>query len=145
MKAMFDIALTAQNSKIRDLVFLVQKYRDGIANNSVIATLETGLVIKNMTGIALNLLPCGIDGGYLQLARLVNTGNLRMVIFLHDPLLCLDDPGIIDFLRACNAQDIPFANNMTTAEFILHRFLEKEMAVSWRCPEAQPERNLILV
>ncbi len=143
MKAMYDMALTAQNTKIRDMVALVQKYRNGIAKHSVVATLETGLVIKNMTGIALNLLPCGIDGGYLQLDRLVNSGDLRMVIFLHDPTLCLDDPGIIDLLRSCNLQNIPFANNMTTAEFILHRFLEKEMATCWRCPEARPERNLI--
>ena len=143
MKAMFDMALTAQNSKTCELATLVQKYRDGIAKHSVITTLDSGLVIKSVTGIDLNLLPCGTEGGYLQLARLVNTGNLRMVIFLHEPLLRLDDPGIMDLLRSCNVQNIPFANNMTTAEFILHRFLEKEMAASWRCPEARPEQSLI--
>jgi len=144
MKAMFDMALTAQNYRIRDLVALVQKYREGIAKNSVISTLETGLVIKNITGIDLDLLPCGTEGGYLQLAGLVNSGNLRMVIFLHDPLLRLDDPGVAEFLRACNVQNIPFANNVTTAEFILHRFLEKEMAALWRCPDSRPEKSLIL-
>jgi len=143
MKAMFDMALTAQNYKIRDLVTLVQKYRDGIANHSVISTIDSGPVIKNMTGIDLDLLPRGCEGGYLRLARLVNSGNLRMVIFLHEPLLRLDDPGILDLLRSCNIQNIPFANNMTTAEFILHRFLEKEMAASWRCPDTRPEKSLI--
>jgi methylglyoxal synthase len=143
MKTMFDMALTAQNSRIRDLVTLVQKYREGIANNSVITTIETGLVINNITNIDLNLLPCGTEGGYLQLAGLVNSGNIRMVIFLHDPLLRLDDPGVTEFLRSCNVQNIPFANNMTTAEFILHRFLEKEMAALWRCPDPRPERGLI--
>lgn len=142
MKSMFDIALTAQNSKIRELVAIVQKYREGIAKNSIIATLETGLVIKSMTGIDLNLLPCGPEGGYLQLAGLVNSGNLRMVIFLHDPLIRLDDPGVAEFLRSCNMQNIPFANNMTTAEFILHRFLEKEMAAYWRCPDTRLECSI---
>jgi methylglyoxal synthase len=144
MKAMFDMALTAQNSKIRDLVTLVQKYHDGIAKHSVITTLDSGPVIRNMTGIDLDLLPRGCEGGYLRLARLVNSGNLRMVIFLHEPLLRLDDPGILDLLRSCNIQNIPFANNMSTAEFILHRFLEKEMAASWRCPDTRPEKSLIL-
>ena len=143
MKAMFDMALTAQNSKIRDLVTLVQKYRDGIANHSVVSTIDSGLVIKNMTGIDLDLLPRGSEGGYLRLAGLVNSGNLRMVIFLHEPMLRLDDPGILDLLRSCNVQNIPFANNMTTAEFILHRFLEKEMAASWRCPDTRAEKSLI--
>jgi methylglyoxal synthase len=140
---MYDIALIAQNSKIWDLATVVQKYRDGIANHSVVATLGTGLVIKSMTGIEMSILSSGSEGGYLQLARMVNTGNLRLAIFLHDPLLCLDDPGIMEFLRSCNVQNIPFANNVTTAEFILHRFLEKEMATSWRCPDTRPEYNLI--
>jgi len=140
---MYDIALTAQASKIRDLVTLVQKYRDGIARHSVIATLDTGLAIKSMAGIEMQFLSSGFEGGYLQLARLVNAGSIRMVIFLHDPLLRLDDPGIAEFLRSCNVQNIPFANNMTTAEFILHRFLEKEMATSWRCPDLRPDQNLI--
>ena len=142
---MYDIALTAQSSKIRDMVILVQKYRDGIAKQSVVATLDTGLAIRSMTGIDMRVLPSGFEGGYLQLARLVSAGSLRMVIFLHDPLLRLDDPGITEFLRSCNVQNIPFANNLTTAEFILHRFLEKEMATTWRCPDARPDRNLIYV
>jgi len=140
---MYDMALTAHSSKTGDLVTLVQKYRDGIAKHLVVATLDTGLVIRSITGVGLKLLSCGSEGGYHQLAMLVNTGNLRLVIFLHDPLLCLDDPGVAEFLRSCNIQNIPFANNVTTAEFIIHRFLEKEMASNWRCPEVRPEHNLI--
>ena len=135
MKAMYDIALTARNSKIWELVSLVQKYHEGIVKHSVVATLDTGLVIRSMTGIDVSLLSRGAEGGYLQLARMVNTGNLRMVIFLHDSSLCLTDPGIIELLRSCNVQNIPFANNITTAEFILYRFLEKESATYWRCPQ----------
>jgi methylglyoxal synthase len=145
MRATYDLALIAQNSKIWDLVNLVQKYQDGIAKHSVVATLETGPIVKSMTGIDMHTLSFGPEGGYLQLAKLVNTGNLRMVIFLHDPRLCLDDPGIMELLRSCHVQNIPFANNLTTAEFILFRFLEKEMATYWRCPEARPEYNYTYV
>ena len=142
---MYDIALSAETSKIWDLVTIVKKYRDGIAHHSVVASLDSGLAIRSMTGIDLTLLPCGWDGGYLQLARLVKDGNLRMAIFLHDPLLRLDDPGVMEFLRSCNVRNLPFANNVNTAEFILHRFLEIEMATSWRCPEARPDHNLMHV
>ena len=142
---MFDIALTAQNSKIWDLVTLVQKFHHGIAKFSLVTTLDSGLVIKSVTGIDVHLLSCGFEGGYLQLARLVNIGNLRLVIFLHDPLLSLDHPGILEFLKSCNVQNIPFANNVTTSEFILDKFLEKEMAIYWRCPEVRSERNSIYV
>jgi len=143
MQAMYDIALMAQKSKIRELVSLVRKYHNGIAKQSVVATLDTGLAIKSMTGIDIELLSCGFEGGYFQLAGLVNTGNLRMVIFLHNPQLSLEDPGILELLRSCNVRNIPFANNMTTAEFILHRFLEKEMSNCWRRPDSRPDGNLI--
>jgi methylglyoxal synthase len=75
IKTMFDIALTAQNSKIWDLVTLVQKFYSGIVKHSVVTTLDTGLVIKAITGIDVHLLPCGSEGGYLQLARLVQANN----------------------------------------------------------------------
>ena len=142
---MFDIALVAQNSKTGDLVNLVKKYRDGIARHSVVSDFETGLVIKSLTGIDITFLSSVDEGGYLQLARMVSTENLRMVIFLHDPQLSIDDPGIALLLRSCNMYNIPFANNMTTAEFILHRFLEKEMAICRRFPRAQRENDLINV
>jgi len=133
---MYDIALTAENSRIRDMVALVKKYRDGIARHSVVATLDTGLVIKSMTGIDLKLIPSGLEGGYLQLAGLIHNGSVKMVVFLHGAQLDLSNPGIMELLRSCNMQNIPFANNMTTAEFILYRFLEKEMATYWQGPEA---------
>jgi len=139
---MYDIALTAESSRIRDLVTLVEKYREGIARHSVVATLDTGLVIKSMTGIGLKLIPSGLDGGYQQLAWLINTGNLKMVVFLHDPQLALSNPGVMELLRSCNMQNIPFANNMTTAEFILYRFLEKEMATYWQGPGSPSLRRL---
>jgi methylglyoxal synthase len=145
MEAMYDIALAAQDSRIPDLVNLVKKYRDGICRFSLVSTLEAGALIKRLTAIDVTLLARGFEGGYSQLARLVKTGNVRMVIFLHDPQLELSDLGIMDLLKSCNMRDIPFANNMTTAEFILHRFLEKEMATCWRCPDIRMEHNLICV
>jgi methylglyoxal synthase len=145
MEAMYDVALAAQESRVHDLVNLIKKYRDGICRFSLVSTLDAGVMIKRMTATDVSLLPRGFQGGYSQLARLVQSGNVRMVIFLHDPQLELNGPGIMELLRSCNTRDIPFANNMTTAEFILHRFLEKEMATCWRCPDAGKEGNLVFV
>lgn len=134
--AKFDIALTAQNSKKWDLVRLIEKYRNGIVRHSIVTTLDTGLFIESMTGISVALLLGGTEGGYAQIARLVSSDNLKLVIFLHDSCLNLKDPGITALLKACSIQNIPFANNTATAEFVLHRFLEKEAATYWKCPAA---------
>lgn len=140
---MYDIAFTAQTFKIRDIVALVQKYRDGIVKHSLVATLDTGLALNSAAGIDLKLLRDGDDGGYMQMADLVENGKIRMVIFLHDPKLGLDNPGIMKLLRACNRQDIPFANNMTTAEFIIYRFLEREMSHYWQGPALRLGRSYV--
>jgi methylglyoxal synthase len=141
----FDIAFTAQNSKKLDLVDLVEKYRDGISQYSIVATMDTGLFIRRMTGLDMGLIECGSKGGYLQIAKLITQNKLKMVVFLHDPSLNLNEVGVRELLLACNIHNIPFANNVATAEFILHRFLEKEMATQWRCPEILPNHNLISV
>ena len=142
---MYDIALTAQETRIRDVVSLVEKYREGIVRHSIVATLATGLAVKSVTGIDLKLLTTGPEGGYRQIARLVDEGSVRLVVFLHDASLGLDKPGVMELLRSCNVQNIPFANNTTTAEFILYRFLEKEMASYWRGPLTQPKLNYSFV
>ena len=143
--AIFDIALTAQDCRKWDLVGLVEKYREGISQYSVVATMDTGSIIKIGAGIDASLVSRGLEGGYLQIARLVDSGRLGMVIFLHDPTLNLSDPGVMELLTACNVRNIPFANNLITAEFILHRFLEKGMATYWRCPVARPEHQFVRV
>jgi methylglyoxal synthase len=141
----FDIALTAQDSKKFDLINLVEKYRDGISQYSIVATMDTGLFIRRVTGLDMGLVECGSKGGYLQIARFVVQNQLKMVVFLHDPSLNLNEVGVRELLLACNIHNIPFANNVATAEFILHRFLEKEMAIQWRCPEMGYNRDLVHV
>jgi methylglyoxal synthase len=141
----FDIALTAQDSKKFDLIKLIEKYRDGISQYSIVATMDTGLFIRRMTGLDMGLIECGSEGGYLQIAKLVTQNQLKMVVFLHDPSLNLNEVGVRELLLACNTYNIPFANNVATAEFILHRFLEKEMAIHWRCPEIEYNRDLVRV
>jgi len=139
----FDIALSAQDSRKWDLVNLIKKYRDGITQYSTVATMDTGQFIRQMTGLQRGLVESGARGGYEQIANFVTQDVLKLVIFLHDPSLNLNDVGIIKLLSACNIHNIPFANNIATAEFILHRFFEKEMAIRLRCPEILNDRNLI--
>ncbi len=141
----FDIAFTAQDSRKLDLVNLIEKYRDGISQYSIVATMDSGLFIRRMTGLDVGFIECGAKGGYLQIARMVAQNKLKMIVFLHDHSLNLDEVGVRELLLACNIHNIPFANNVATAEFILHRFLEKEMATRWRCPNITPNNNLIPV
>jgi len=132
----YDLAITANDFKKADVIKLVEKYREGIAQLSIVATMNTGLMIKHTTGIPVNLVENGATGGYLQLARLVADCDVSMIVFLQDPLsINLNELGIRLLLQACSVNNIPLASNLITAEFVLHRYLETKMATMWRCPE----------
>jgi methylglyoxal synthase len=132
----YDLAITAHDLKKSDARQLIETYRDGIARLSIVATMNTGLMIRHMTGLPVDLIENGATGGYLQLARLVAENEARMVVSLQDPLsISLDEIGIRLLLQACTVNNIPLASNLITAEFVLHRYLETKMAAVWRCPE----------
>jgi len=141
----FEIAFIAQETRKGDLIHLIRKYREGISNHSTLTTRETGLLVRITTGLNIGFVEAATEGGYLHIARLVNCGDLRMVIFLHDPWLSLKDIGVMELLQACNMQNVPFANNVATAEFILHRFFEIADATYLRCPEIRIAANLVHV
>jgi len=132
----YDLAITAHDLKKADVIKLVEKYRDGIDQLSIVATMNTGLMIRHLTGLSVDLVENGATGGYLQLARLVADCDINMIVFLQDPIsISLNESGIRLLLQACSVNNIPLASNLITAEFVLHRYLETKMATMWRCPE----------
>lgn len=131
----YDIAITADSGKEREVVDLVSKYRDGLAELSIVATMETALIIRRDTGLQVGLLKESSDGGYFHIAQLVAHNDVKMVICLFNPgSINLDYPGMRMMLQLCTLHDIPMANNVATAEFIIERFLERQMATRYRCP-----------
>ena len=144
--AKFDLAITAHDSKKEEVGRLIEKYRQGMTKLSIVATMNTSLAIKQITGLDTYRLGNGAIGGYLQMAKLVAEHDVKMVVFLQDPLsINLDELGIRLLLQACSINNVPLASNFITAEFILHRYLEKEMAVMWRCPERLHVSELLQV
>jgi len=131
----YDIAITAHGSKSEDLVNLIRKYRNDLAELSIVATPDTASVIQRNTGLPVGLLKESISGGYLHIAQLIANHDIKMVIFLCDFSLINVDESIGAMLQACTLYDVPLANNIATAEFILERYLEKQMAIKYRTPE----------
>jgi methylglyoxal synthase len=139
----FDLAITADVSKRMELINLVNKYQSGFNQLSIVATKNSGIVITELTGLTVHILDNGPNGGYLQMGKLVADNDVRMVIFLQDAAaINVDELGIRLLLSACSVRNVPFANNLKTAEFILHRYLEIKMASIWRCSGQVPASEL---
>jgi len=131
----YDIAITAQSSKSKDLVNLIRKYYYDLAELSIVATMDAAPIIQQNTGLHVGLLEESNLGGYLHIAQLIANHDIKLVIFLCDLSLIKIEDSVGAMLRACTIYDVPLANNIATAEFILERYLEKKMATRYRIPE----------
>ena len=113
------IALIAHDGKKAELVSLVKDHLRLFKNFDLIATGNSGNLIKD-AGLAVRRKLSGPFGGDAQIAAEVATGHCHGVIFLRDPLgMHPHDPDISMLMRICDVHDVPLATNPATARLII--------------------------
>lgn len=114
------IALIAHDAKKVDIVMFANKHKDKLIQYELIATGTTGTMIKSKAGLDVKQMHSGPDGGDLQIAGLIASGEIELVIFLRDPLTAQPhDPDITALLRVCDVHNIPLATNLASAEALI--------------------------
>lgn len=114
------IALTAHDTKKEELIDLIKAHKDELQDTVLVATRSTGQLVQSRTGLPVTLVESRRNGGDIQLAALVVSGEIGAVIFLHDALMPQPtEPGVDVMLRACNIHNVPLATNRSTAEILL--------------------------
>lgn len=114
------IALIAHDEKKDDMVNWVLKYKDVLKNHVLFATGTTGSILRKKTGLDITIFNSGPLGGDQQIGSRIVEGEINIVIFLCDPLESQPhDPDVRALLRIATVYDIPFANNLSTADFIM--------------------------
>jgi methylglyoxal synthase len=118
------VALIAHDAKKVDIVMFADKHKDKLAQCELIATGTTGETIKSKTGLEVKRMLRGPDGGDLQIAGLIASGEIDLVVFLRDPLTAQPhDPDISALLRVCDVHDVPLATNHASAEALIKALL----------------------
>jgi len=113
------IALIAHDSQKENIVAFVKQHALVLSRYQLIATGTTGQRIKQGTGLEVSLMLPGSEGGDVQIAAEVTTGNVVAAIFLIDPIAPQPtEPQVQTLLRICNLHDVPIALNLATAETI---------------------------
>ncbi len=113
------LALIAHDQKKPALVEFVQRHRAVCERFPLVATGSTGRLIAERTGLSVECVAHGPDGGDLIIGARVALGQIRAVIFFRDPLTAQPhEPDVSALMRVCDVHEVPLATNPGTAEAI---------------------------
>lgn len=114
------IALVAHDGKKQELVAWCDKNKDILKNHFLCGTGTTAKLIAEKTGLPVKGYCSGPLGGDQQIGSRIVEGGIDFLIFLWDPLESQPhDPDVKALLRIAVVYDIPVANNLATADFLL--------------------------
>jgi len=117
---MTTIALIAHDAKKQDMVAFIRRFEAALAKHRLVATAATGQLIRDSTGLRVETVLSGPQGGDLQIGARVAAGEVDMVIFLRDPLAAQPhEPDIAALLRVCEVHNVPFVTNIAGAQILI--------------------------
>ena len=121
------IALVAHDRKKKALVDWCDKNKDVLKSHFLCGTGTTARLIAERTGLPVKGFCSGPLGGDQQIGAKIVEGQIDFMIFLWDPLEAQPhDPDVKALLRIAVVYDIPVANNLATADFLLNsKFMEE--------------------
>ena len=126
-----NIALIAHDSKKELMVQFCIAYCGVLSSHYLCATGTTGKMVKEATGLNIERLLSGSQGGVHQVAARISCNEIDMLLFFRDPLSDkLDAPNEVNLLRLCDMHSIPLATNIATAEVLIHGLERGDLA--WR-------------
>ena len=116
-----NIALIAHDSKKPELISWCEEHKDVLKNHFLCGTGTTARMITDKTGLPVKGYNSGPLGGDQQIGSRIVEGAIDFLIFLWDPLESQPhDPDVKALLRIAVVYDIPVANNLATADFLLN-------------------------
>lgn len=114
------IAIIANDTKKELMAQLCIAYCGIFAKHSICATKMTARIINQATGLEVEELLPGTQGGIQQITSRVAYNEIDMVIYLRDitrsPESLMRDYALI---KECDVNNVPIATNVATAEVLI--------------------------
>jgi len=116
----FEIALIAHDGKKDDIVRFVREHQEHLGRCHLVATATTGALLTSKTGLRVDTVSSGPQGGDLQIGARIVDGFIDAVIFFRDPLTAHPhEPDIQAVLKVCDVHDVPLATNRASADLLI--------------------------
>lgn len=113
------VALVSHDGKKPEMVAFVLQNKEKLEQAFLFATGTTGSHIEQ-AGITVEKLLSGPKGGDAQIASLVATKQLDLVIFFRDPLgKHPHEPDVQMLMRLCDVHNVALATNPASAKLML--------------------------
>src|SRR5262245_14481194 len=114
------VALVAHDGRKHEMLLLLEASGEWLRDETVLATETTGRLIAERFGLAVECVSPGPMGGDLEIGARVATGDVRLVVFLRDPLAAHPhEPDIQALMKVCDVHRVPLATNVSTAQLCL--------------------------
>ncbi len=125
-----NIALMAHDRKKELMVQFCIAYCGILQAHSICATNTTGRLVKEATGLPIELYLSCDQGGDQQMAARLAYNELDLVLFFSDPTDPRAAASTNKIGRLCDQQNVPFATNVATAEVLIRGL--KDGMLDWR-------------
>ena len=121
IKTQKNIALIAHDGKKQEMLEWCAANKEILQKHKLSGTGTTARMITDHVGLPVKGYNSGPLGGDQQIGAKIVEGKIDMVIFFSDPLAAQPhDPDVKALLRIAQVYDIPMANNIATADFLIH-------------------------
>lgn len=115
-----NIALIAHDNKKADMIEWCEKNKKILKHHFLCGTGTTAKMITDRTGLPVRGYNSGPLGGDQQIGAKIVEGRIDFIIFFSDPLTAQPhDPDVKALLRIAQVYDIPIANNIASADFMI--------------------------
>ncbi len=115
------VALVAHDGRKHELLELVRSCLEELRLEHLVATEGTGRVVEETFDLEVEVVSSGPLGGDLQIGALVASGEVKLVVFLRDPLAAHPhEPDIQALMKVCDVHRVPLATNLATAMLCVH-------------------------
>lgn len=116
-----NIALIAHDKKKELMVEFCIAYLGILSKHNLIATGTTGSLIAEATGLTIQKVLSGAQGGDQQIGARIAYNEIDLLLYFRDPLTPMPyEPDALSLLKLCDVHNIPVATNLATAEVLIH-------------------------